>query len=155
MDRNLKSLLRCGRSLFFFSVMVCSVCFSATEIYPFDSVVQKARFQKMIVELRCLVCQNQNLADSNAPLAQDLRQMISQRIKKGESEQHIKQYLASRYGEYILFKPLFSSLTYFLWFGPFILFVILVIVILGKRGWKSLKNINEKKHESNLYETSE
>ena len=113
----------------FFSMSFCSVCFGSAEMYPFDSVAQRMQFQRMTLELRCLVCQNQNLADSNAPLAQDLRRIISQRIKRGESEQCIKKYLVSRYGEYILFKPLFSPLTYLLWLGPFILLVVIAIKV--------------------------
>ncbi|MCZ6913955.1 MAG: cytochrome c-type biogenesis protein CcmH [Rickettsia endosymbiont of Ixodes persulcatus] len=124
----------------FFSMLFCPVCFGSTEMYPFDSVTQKMRFQRMTLELRCLVCQNQNLADSNAPLAQDLRQIISQRIKRGESEQCIKKYLVSRYGEYILFKPLFSPLTYLLWLGPFILLVIIAIkVVIRIKGFESAR----------------
>jgi cytochrome c-type biogenesis protein CcmH len=114
--------------LFFLSLLFFSVCLAQSqEIYPFNSVVKKKQFEQITETLRCLVCQNQNLADSNAPLAKDLRQIIYQRLKKGESEQQIKKFLVSRYGEYIFFKPPFSQLTYLLWLGPFILFVVIVL----------------------------
>ncbi len=135
MDKNRKNLGRFCCLIFF--MLFCPICFCSTEMYSFDSVAQKMQFQQMILELRCLVCQNQNLADSNAPLAQDLRQIILQRIKRGESEQCIKKYLVSRYGEYILFKPLFSPLTYLLWLGPFILLLIIAIrVVVRIKGFE-------------------
>ena len=129
MYKTTRSLCHYGRLLLFFSIMFCYACYSATEIYSFNSAAKKAQFQRLILELRCLVCQNQNLADSNAPLAQDLRQLIAQRVKSGESEQHIKQYLVSRYSEYILFKPLFSPWTYLLWLGPFVLLIVIIIKV--------------------------
>ncbi len=122
--------------LFFFSLLFFSVCLAAEsqDIYPFNSVLKKKQFEQIIQELRCLVCQNQNLADSNAPLAKDLRQIIYQRLQKGESAQHIKKYLVSRYGEYIFFKPPFYPLTYLLWLGPFILLLIVVLrVVCNKK----------------------
>jgi cytochrome c-type biogenesis protein CcmH len=122
-----KSLLYYCQALCFFSLLASPVCFAATEIYPFTSLVEKQRFHHIIQELRCLVCQNQNLADSNALLAKDLRQLIYTKIKQGESESAIKNYLVSRYGEFILFKPVFSPLTYLLWLGPFILFAFILI----------------------------
>lgn len=133
MDKNIKRLyFYCGL-LLFFNVM-CSVCFATTEIYIFSSAAQKTQFQQMILELRCLVCQNQNIADSNAPLAQDLRNIIYQQIKRGETRENIKKYLVNRYGEYILFKPLFSPLTYLLWFGPFLLLIIIITkLVIGMR----------------------
>ena len=121
--------------LFFLSFFFFTVCLAESkEIYPFDSVVKKMQFEQIIQEFRCLVCQNQNLADSNAPLAKDLRQIIYQRLQQGESEQQIKKYLVSRYGVYILFKPPFSPLTYLLWLGPFILLAIIIVkVVVGIR----------------------
>ena len=132
----MKYCLRLGGLFIFSSYFFSSFAFSAThDIYCFDSRQEKIQFEQIIQELRCLVCQNQNLADSNAPLAQDLRQIIYQRIKKGESSSNIKDYLVSRYGEFILFKPLFSPLTYALWLSPFILLLGIVIKLLvGMRG---------------------
>ena len=134
----IKRLLRLGWFLIFSSCFFSALAFSAThEIYSFASRQEKIQFQQIIQELRCLVCQNQNLADSNAPLAQDLRGIIYQRIKKGESSSNIKNYLVSRYGEFILFKPAFSRLTYGLWLSPFILLLAIVIKLLvGMRGFE-------------------
>ncbi|MDQ8039917.1 MAG: cytochrome c-type biogenesis protein [Cellulomonas sp.] len=133
MIKNIKIIFR--QLILFLSVLASvSVCSAkTTELYPFNSVVQKKTFQHMILDLRCLVCQNQNLADSNALFAQDLRQIIYQRIIRGESEEHIKIYLVSRYGEFILFKPLFSPLTYLLWLGPFILLLTIIVNLFSRR----------------------
>lgn len=125
-------MLRKWVFLIFCSNFFCSLAFSMQEIYVFDSTSKKIQFQQIIQELRCLVCQNQNLADSNAPLAKDLRQIIYQRIKNGATSSSIKEYLVTRYGEFILFKPLFSPLTYCLWLGPFILLLIILVTLLIK-----------------------
>lgn len=131
-------ILRAGMMcLIFFSGFFCSLAFGVEEIYAFDSTPKKMQFQQIIQELRCLVCQNQNLADSDATLAKDLRQVIYQRIKKGDSTADIKNYLVSRYGEFILFRPAFSPLTYCLWLSPFILLVsILFRLLIGMRGFE-------------------
>ncbi len=136
--RLMKYLLVPGWFLIFLSYFFSALAFSAThEIYSFASRQEKIQFQQIIQELRCLVCQNQNLADSNAPLAQDLRRIIYQRIKKGESSLHIKNYLVSRYGEFILFKPMFYPLTYALWLSPFILLLAIGIKLLVRtRGFE-------------------
>jgi cytochrome c-type biogenesis protein CcmH len=116
--------------LMFFVLLFSSVCQAeSVEIYPFNSLADKAHFEKIIQMFRCLVCQNQNLADSNAPLAKDIRQIIYQKLQKGASEQQIKNYLVSRYGVYILFKPPFFPLTYVLWLAPFILLLTVVLKV--------------------------
>ncbi|MES2998316.1 MAG: cytochrome c-type biogenesis protein [Pseudomonadota bacterium] len=133
-----KVSLSASAALFlFFAMLFSSICLASTDLYPLNSRAEETQFRQMVQEMRCLVCQNQNLADSNAPLAKDLRQIIYERIKKGESEQDIKKYLVGRYGEYILFKPTFSPLTYMLWLGPFILLLIILIkVLVGMRGFE-------------------
>jgi cytochrome c-type biogenesis protein CcmH len=77
-----------------------------------------ARFQALIKEVRCVVCQNQSIADSNAPLAQDLRKKIATLIDEQRSNEEIKDYLAKRYGEFILLNPRFNKLTSLLWLFP-------------------------------------
>ncbi len=101
-------------------------------MYVFESSQKKSQFEQIIHEMRCLVCQNQNLADSNAPLAKDLRLVIYRRIRNGESIVQIKKYLVSRYGDFISFKPDFSRLTYCLWLSPFILLLVILIILLFK-----------------------
>ena len=81
---------------------------------------QRARVISM--DLRCLVCQNQTIDDSNAPLAKDLRQLVRERLLKGDSNQQVKDYIQQRYGDYVLMTPPFDARTLLLWFAPFILF---------------------------------
>lgn len=91
----------------------------ANSIYPLPTVKQEAQFNHLLKDLRCLVCQNQDLADSNAPLAKDLREQVYQMVKAGKTDTEIRQYLTTRYGDFILFKPPVKGITYILWFGPF------------------------------------
>jgi cytochrome c-type biogenesis protein CcmH len=74
-------------------------------------------------QLRCLVCQNETLADSRADLAEDLRKQIREQIKAGKSDQEIIGFLTERYGDFVLYKPPVKKTTYLLWFGPFVLLV--------------------------------
>jgi cytochrome c-type biogenesis protein CcmH len=79
------------------------------------------RFKVLGQELRCLVCQNQTLADSNADLARDLRTEVEAQIRQGKSDAQIKNYLVARYGDFVLYKPEVKGSTYLLWGGPFAL----------------------------------
>jgi len=85
-----------------------------------DPVVEK-RLVRLSQELRCLVCQNETLADSRADLAEDLRREIREQIRAGKSDKEIIAFLTQRYGEFVLYRPLVEPKTYLLWFGPFIL----------------------------------
>lgn len=94
------------------------------DLYSFASPQQQQRFDKLTGQFRCLVCQNESLADSNAPLAKDLRFEIYQMVKSSKTNQEIKQYLVQRYGAFVLFRPPVDKYTYALWFGPFIMLMI-------------------------------
>ena len=85
-----------------------------------DPVVEQ-RLAKLSHELRCLVCQNETLADSRAGLAEDLRREIREQIKAGKSDKEIIAFLTERYGQFILYRPRVTPTTYLLWFGPFVL----------------------------------
>lgn len=86
-----------------------------------DDPAIEQRLQKLSHELRCLVCQNETLADSRADLAEDLRDEIRQQMKAGKSDKEIIAFLTERYGQFILYKPQVTPTTYLLWFGPFVL----------------------------------
>ena len=88
----------------------------------------EARVHQIAVELRCLVCQNQTIADSNAPLALDLRNQVREMVKRGDSQQQIVDYMTARYGDFVLYRPPVKSTTALLWFGPFVLLVVGVAV---------------------------
>lgn len=88
-----------------------------------DPVVE-ARLVEISSELRCLVCQNESLASSRAELANDLREEVRKLIRQNQSDEQIKQYLVSRYGDFVLYRPAFKPVTWLLWFGPFALLVL-------------------------------
>ena len=107
-------------------LLVSQSLFAAEEIYRFDDVKQKQTFNELLSTMRCLVCQNQNLAESNAGLANDLREEIYGQIKRGYSKKEVVDYLVQRYGEFILYQPPLNLNTYFLWFSPVILLLMSV-----------------------------
>jgi cytochrome c-type biogenesis protein CcmH len=82
---------------------------------------QEALYKSLLPELRCLVCQNESLAESQASLANDLRYEVRGLVAKGADEQQVKKYLTDRYGDFVLYKPPFEPRTYVLWIGPFVL----------------------------------
>ncbi|MDP1947124.1 MAG: cytochrome c-type biogenesis protein CcmH [Nitrospirota bacterium] len=84
----------------------------------------EARLKTLALELRCLVCQNQTLADSTAPLAEDLRREVREMIAKNMSDQEIRDFLVQRYGDFVLYRPPLKATTTFLWLGPFLLLVV-------------------------------
>lgn len=94
-----------------------SLPLAAQELTPADD----ARYRQLIHELRCLVCQNQNIADSDAPLAADLRAQVRTQMAAGRSDAEIKTYLTERYGDFVLYRPPFKAQTLLLWFGPVLL----------------------------------
>jgi len=88
---------------------------------------ERELYQQIIQEVRCLVCQNQSVAESNADLAKDLRTEIMEQVKQGSSEEDIKSYLLLRYGDFVLYDPSFKKSTYILWLSP----VLIILLILG------------------------
>ncbi|ROO26700.1 cytochrome c-type biogenesis protein [Salinisphaera orenii] len=96
---------------------------------------QLERYHELNAELRCVICQNRSIAESDAPLAKDLRGIVARQLAEGRSDDEIKAYLVERYGEWVLYDPPFSWSTWVLWLGPFVLlFVGLVFVIAVMRG---------------------
>jgi cytochrome c-type biogenesis protein CcmH len=96
---------------------------------PVEDPAIEARMKNLTKQLRCLVCQNETLADSQAQLAEDLRREIREQIKAGKSDQEILAYATQRYGDFILYNPPVKATTYLLWFGPFLLLVIGTILL--------------------------
>ena len=93
----------------------------AIDPLPFKDHAEEVRFQKLTSELRCLVCQNENLADSNATLARDLRHEVFEQMQAGKSDAQIKQYLVDRYSDFVLYDPPVKASTLLLWFGPLVI----------------------------------
>ena len=87
----------------------------------FESAAEEQHFRALVSELRCVMCQNQSLADSNAMVAHDLRREVLDLMRQGKSDREIKDYLVARYGEFVLYKPRVEGTTWLLWFGPALL----------------------------------
>ncbi len=114
-------------------LLVLTLAFAAharVEVHNFDSPEQEARYNKLIAELRCLVCQNQNLADSNAELAVDLRRKTYEMVKQDHSEKEIADFMVDRYGEFVLYRPPLNRNTLLLWAGPFLILLIGLVLLI-------------------------
>lgn len=110
--------------LIIFLVALASSVNAADDPLEFTDPAQEQRYLALIEGLRCLVCQNQSLADSNADLAQDLRQEVYLMLVEGDNNEDIIQYLVARYGDFVLYRPPFKSTTYLLWLAPVIFLII-------------------------------
>ena len=99
------------------------------ETYTFDTPAQEQAYKHLVDELRCLVCQNQNLADSNAELAQDLRREIRTMIGAGKSDKEIIDFMVVRYGDFVLYRPPVKGITLLLWGGPIALLLLGLFVL--------------------------
>jgi len=108
------------------SVVIAQV---RTEDKPSDDPVVEERLAKLSQELRCLQCQNQTLADSPSDIAADLRREIREQIKAGKTDKEIVAFLTQRYGDFILYRPRVMPTTYLLWFGPFLLLIVGLIML--------------------------
>ncbi len=116
------------RALLFGLSLVFASAVWAIDPLPFADADQEARFRVLVAELRCVQCQNQNLADSDALIAKDLRKEIFDQMQAGQSDDEIVAFLVERYGEFVLYRPPFSGMNVLLWIGP------LLIVVFGGIG---------------------
>jgi cytochrome c-type biogenesis protein CcmH len=117
-----------------------------------EDPVAEARLKRLAVELRCLVCQNQTLADSNAPLAEDLRREVREMIAKDMSDEDIIDFLVARYGDFVLYRPPLKATTTLLWIGPFLLLLACAtaLVLALRRRQKKLGDVALSDEEHNL-----
>jgi cytochrome c-type biogenesis protein CcmH len=116
-------------TLFFLLCVSFSSISAPVETFQFDSPETEKIFHKLSEELRCLVCQNQNVAESNADLAKDLRLEIYTMLSDGKTEEEIVDFMVQRYGDYVLYRPPLKPMTWLLWFGPIIMFTIGLIFV--------------------------
>lgn len=119
------------------SLILCTQLL-AIEVYDFKTAEQEALYQKLTKELRCLVCQNQNLADSDAGLAKDLKDQVAEFVIAGQDEETIKKYMIERYGDFVNYEPPINASTLFLWFSPLLVFIIGGVIL--------FLNIRKKSH---------
>jgi len=113
--------------------LVLSFALQAKEAAPAAADPQlEKRVMTLAEELRCLVCQNQTIADSNAPLAVDLREQVREKIRKGESDAEIIDYMVQRYGDFVRYRPPVKAATLLLWFGPIVLLIVGLFVLVRR-----------------------
>ena len=117
-------LLSLAILLLLFSMTVLAQKTTTQVPMVFANQLEQDRFDQLTQELRCLVCQNQNIAESNAELAKDLRLEIYTMLQKGQTEDEIVDFMVERYGDYVLYRPPFKPMTWLLWFGPLMIFVL-------------------------------
>jgi len=104
----------------------------AVSVASADDVALDKRVMDLAGELRCLVCQNQSLAESNAGLAVDLRNQIREQLARGASEREVVDFMVARYGDFVLYRPPLKASTFFLWFGPFVLLIAGIYVLIRR-----------------------
>lgn len=119
-----------------------SIGFAGVEFRQFDNPEQEQAYNNLISELRCLVCQNQTIADSNADLAQDLRRQVYEMLQQGKSQQDIVDFMTQRYGDFVMYRPAFNTKTALLWLGPvaFAIFGLIVLIIISRRKKSTTEN---------------
>ncbi|MCT8950999.1 cytochrome c-type biogenesis protein CcmH [Pseudomonas lundensis] len=119
-----------------FGLTLTGVAQAAIDTYEFKNDAERDRFRELTKELRCPKCQNQDIADSNAPIAADLRREIFRMLGEGKDNQQIIDFMVDRYGEFVRYKPALTGKTAILWFGPLVLLVggfVVIGVIVGRR----------------------
>jgi len=135
---NARIALRRWRALALSAVLACAGVWAlANEAAPSSAdPALEARVMKLSTELRCLVCQNQTIADSHAELAVDLRRQVREMLQAGQSEQQVIDFMTARYGDFVLYRPPFKALTALLWVGPALMMVLglgTLFVVLRRR----------------------
>lgn len=108
-----------------------------------EDPAEEAKAQDIMAQLRCLVCQNQSIVDSDAPLAADLRQIVRERVALGEQAEAVKRYLVERYGDWVLLNPPVKRTTWLLWFSPLGVFALAVVIIIAARRSKQAAALSD------------
>ena len=101
------------------------------ETHDFATPQMERDYNVLVQELRCLVCQNQNLSDSNAELAQDMRLLVYKKLSEGKSKDEIVDFMVVRYGDFVMYRPPVKKATYILWYGPIIFFAVAGLVVVS------------------------
>lgn len=113
------------------ALLAGTAAWAVIETYEFSSAELEQRYQDLSAELRCPKCQNQNIADSNAPIAQDLRKLLYQQLEEGASDEQIRDHMVARYGEFVRYRPSFSGATVILWLAPALLLLAAAVVVVA------------------------
>ena len=126
------------RLLFALALLLACAAAAAMEPIKFNDTAEEARFRALSAELRCVMCQNQSLADSNAQIAHDLRLQVLTLMREGKTDREIKDYLVARYSDFVLYNPPVRPSTWLLWFGPGVILLggaaVLAVVVRKRSG---------------------
>ena len=114
-------------------LFVSGAAWATIDAYEFKTYEDEQQFRAAVAELRCPKCQNQNIADSNAGLAKDIKDRVYKLINEGKSNAEITDYMVERYGDFITYRPPVKPTTWFLWFGPFVLTLLAIAVLLWRK----------------------
>ncbi|PRB81989.1 cytochrome c-type biogenesis protein [Pseudomonas sp. MYb185] len=125
----------------FLLLALAPIAMAAVDTYEFETDAQRERFYQLSNELRCPKCQNQNIADSNAPIAMDLRREVHRMLTEGKDNDQIIDFMVSRYGDFVRYKPALTPATVVLWFAPAALLLggVIVLIVLLRRRQRALR----------------
>ncbi|OOE89736.1 hypothetical protein BZG74_04275 [Salinivibrio sharmensis] len=125
---------------------------NAIDVYTFDSAEQEARFRALTSELRCPKCQNNSIADSNAELAQDLRQKVHQMLQQGRTDEEIRSFMIARYGNFVTYNPPVTASTLILWLAPALVLVsgMVVMIVRSRRAKQTVNHALSDEEEQRL-----
>ncbi len=138
------------RVIFLVVLLLPMLALANIEAYRFEDPEKEARYHTLISELRCVVCVSQNIADSNAELAQDLRRQTYEMVQQGSSNEEIITFMVQRYGDFVLYRPPLKSSTMLLWAGPFIIFgigLVALIIFIRRRNKEPEVELSSEEHK--------
>ena len=129
---------QCG---FLLLMLLAPVALAAIDTYEFETEEQRARFYEVSGELRCPKCQNQNIADSDAPIAMDLRREVHRMVTEGKDNNEILDFMVQRYGDFVRYKPALTPATIILWFAPaaMLLAGLIILIVMLRRRQRALR----------------
>ncbi|PLW83261.1 cytochrome c-type biogenesis protein CcmH [Kineobactrum sediminis] len=153
----MKLIRLCGLALF--TLLLALPATAVIETYEFSDRELELRYRELSQELRCPKCQNQNIADSNAPISQDLRRLLHQQLEAGATDAEILNFMVARYGEFVRYRPSFNGVAVLLWLAPILLLLIGVASVLlmmrGRRQQSTALDPAEQQELSALLATTE
>jgi len=126
---------------------------ASIDVYEFSNQQNQEKYQRLTEQLRCPKCQNQDIKDSNAPIAKDMRREVHRLVEEGQSEESIVEFMVERFGEFVSYKPAVNAKTAALWYGPFVLILVglLIIYIIVKK--RSVTDTNTNSGETHVAES--
>lgn len=116
-------------SLVLFALLYLGAANASIDVYSFSNEDNRTKYHALTKELRCPKCQNQDIADSNSPIASDMRREVHRLLEEGKDHDQVVQFMVERFGEFVTYKPKVSSETYVLWYGPWVLIGIGILII--------------------------